>query len=491
MTGVLLLGLIIVCLVMAFRKPGAALLLSIFITAGSVIWGAAIDEPPPVLDAAAIVIGFFTAGITICIIRFKPTKPEEKDRWPYIFVRILFSFLFYGLLLVLGFSLFNVFGVVAWAFYMIFIHRYFISHRNVVEMDVVSTLGTCIRQNLPLPAALELAGKSGKSGSRIFRRMHKWLVQGYSVGESLKRGFSNCSPFVTSTITAAEELGQLPEGIRNLEKEMVEKGDDYRKIRPVHPGYAAVLICFAFIVMLGMMVFIIPTFAEVLRDMTGGADLPKSTRILIDFADFIVRDSTLIFLVPAVVLVAAYYIFMPYIRFFSLFKSNRHKSREGRLSIVRDYIKWYLPVFHWFENSYSLARVTGLMKVGLRSGHPVNVAIEKSCQLDLNHCFKGRMKSWLGRVQRGENISRSAIECGVGKSVAWAFSESNGGNTPDILEMLEDLYRANLSYRFNILRAVSFPLMIMAVAGVVGFFAFGMFMPIVSIIEALSSNVTP
>lgn len=495
MTGILILILIIVCLVLAFKRPGIALVLSLPISAGSFIWALVISETnaePSVLETAAILIGIFTAGITICVIRFKPAEPEEKDKWPYIFVRVLFKVLLYSLLLGVAFTFFNGLGVVAWGFYMIFIHRYYLSHRNAAELDVVSTLGACIRQNMPLPAALKIAGQSDKAGSRVFRKMHKWLVQGYSVSEAIKRGFPRCSPYITSTITAAEDLGQLPQGIKNLEKEMIEKGDDYKKIHSIHPGYPALVISFALLVMLGLIIFIIPTFAEVLKDMGDGAGLPKSTQILINTADFLLRESTLVALVPVVILAFFYYFLMPYIKFFGLFKRNSNKERDGRLSIVKDYIKWYLPVFHWFENSYSLARVIGLLKVGLKSGHPVDVAISKACELDVNHCFKERLKSWLFRVERGDNISKAALDCGVGKSLAWAFDDKvNAGNTPDILEMLEELYRVNLSYRFNIVKAVSMPLIIVLLGCVVGFLCFGMFMPIVKIIEVLSAGVTP
>jgi xanthine/uracil permease len=60
------------------------------------------------------------------------------------------------------------------------------TQRNATVAFVISTIGASIRQNLPLPMALQSASENIKyKHSQILRQISKWLVQGYSLSESL------------------------------------------------------------------------------------------------------------------------------------------------------------------------------------------------------------------------------------------------------------------------------------------------------------------
>ena len=67
--------------------------------------------------------------------------------------------------------------------------------------------------------------------------------------------------------------------------------------KPIHPlrlrsvdviTYPAVVFVIASLLILGLCIFIIPTYAEVLTDITEGQEqLPKVTRLLLSIADFL------------------------------------------------------------------------------------------------------------------------------------------------------------------------------------------------------------
>ena len=99
---------------------------------------------------------------------------------------------------------------------------------------------------------------------------------------------------------------------------------------------------------------------------------------------------------------------------------------------------------------------------------------------------------WLGRVERGDNISGAALDCGIGRAVAWAFDEKiNQGNTPELLEMLEELYRANFSYKLNVARSIMLPMMIVLLGAMIGCVTFAVFMPLVKIMMVLVESAVP
>ena len=102
-----------------------------------------------------------------------------------------------------------------------------------------------------------------------------------------------CPANIISMIDAAEKVNQLPEAIKSIESEIEENANESSKINPVAPGYPIIIATAAFSIMLGLMIFIIPTFGEVLSDMGDGANMPRSTQILLNIADFIISANGL------------------------------------------------------------------------------------------------------------------------------------------------------------------------------------------------------
>ena len=132
------------------------------------------------------------------------------------------------------------------------------------------------------------------------------------------------------------------------------------------------------------------------------------------------------------------------------------------------------------------------MRLSLNAGCPVDEAIENTLDLDLNNCFKKRLKRCLEKVERGENIAVAIRESGLGSPLAWAFDdEVNQGNTLEILETLESFYRSNYSYAVNLARFIMWPFLILIMGAIVGFIVYGIFSPGVSIIKTLSNVVIP
>jgi len=255
--------------------------------------------------------------------------------------------------------------------------------------------------------------------------------------------------------------------------------------------YPLMVLTMVALLTLGLMMFIIPTFAEVLGDLGDGATLPYTTQLLLDITRWLLGRKGLNAFVAIILPLFLLIGFRPAVRILGRFR-RKPAERQGILSAIGDFIKWHLPFFHWFEKNYSLMRLTAILRVGLASGHSVDAAINEACRLNVNSCFRRRIRKWLKCVQRGDNISSSAMKCGIGHSVAWAFdAEINAGNTPEILQMLENFYRENFSYKLNIARAIFGPIMIVMLGGCVGFVTIAMFLPIIKITTVLTQSVVP
>ncbi len=418
--------------------------------------------------------------------------PQIWAKWTLISLALLFLFVTVAVV-------FGPLGFFGFVFFVVFIGSvisYGLTSRHATAAYVISTIGSSMRQNLPLPMALESAA-SGRSDNRarILQRIKNWLVQGYSLSESLEWGYPNCPGYAVAMIAAAERINQLPLAIKSIEADMVARADEKKKLKPVHPFYPVILITFMFFIVLGLMWRVIPKFHEVLTDITDEAALPASTRLLSRFANFIAYEYGWLIALPLALIVLTAGAASIFIRF-----RPRQPHRPYLISRIGDFIKWYLPVLHWFEKNYSMVQAVELLRLSLNAGCTVNDAIANTLDLDVNNRFKKRLQRWLAKVEAGDNIAAAARESRLGNTLAWAFSQGgrltaddrvNQGNTLAILETLESFYRSNYNYRVNLARFIMWPCVTLIMGAMVGFIVYAMFSPMVTIINYMANLVMP
>ncbi len=480
-TGILTLG---VYIYLGLKKPAIALITSPFVVFTIAII-AALDEDPLAGMIAAILFFATLVAILISKRRFDPVQ------WPYLCAKWILIIIFLILLSVSMGLVFGPLGVIGIAFIIIFIASiiaYGITSHHTTAAYIISTIGSSMRQNLPLSMALETAsGGLEDKRSRILRNIQRWLVQGYSLSESIKRGYPRCPGHAVAIIAAAERIDQLPKAMASIEADMTTKSNESRRIRPVHPFYPLILMIFMFFLIMGLMTFVIPSFSSALSEITGGGSLPKPTQIILEIMSFIAYEYGWAF---GLFILITIFIFIPYWLYCKF--RPRKPDEPYLLSRIGDYIKWRLPVLHYFERNYSLVQVVELLRLSLDAGCPVNDAIANTLKLDVNNSFKKRLRKWLRKVEEGENISTAARKCRIGAPVAWAFDDKiNQGNTPTILETLESFYRSSYSYSVNLARCIMWPLVILVMGFIVGFVVISIFLPGIEIINTLSGSVIP
>ncbi len=361
-----------------------------------------------------------------------------------------------------------------------------LTSRSSTATYVISTIGASMRQNLPLPMALEsaAAGRDDKR-SRILQNISKWLVQGYPVSEAIKRGFPKCPSYAIAMIAAAGRINQLPQALKSIEADMASKSDQSKQMEPVSLYYPLVLFIFLCFITWGIMAFVIPLFSEILTEMTDGAEFPEATQILFRIVSFVGFDQFFVMMLLFIVFVVLP--FCVYVRF-----RQRRPNDPYTSSKIGDFFKWHLPVLRSFERNYSALQVVEMLRLSLNAGATVNDAISNALCLDVNNCFKKRLQAWLDKVEAGENIGKAAKQSGIGGSLAWAFdANANQGNAPAILETLESLHRSNYNYRANLVSFIASPCITLIMAAMVGFVVYAIYSAPIAIIHHLAEAVYP
>jgi type IV pilus assembly protein PilC len=477
--------LIALYILLGLKKPSVALITLPFVAGTILILGIATQDVVIITTSPILFL------LTLLAVLLSKKEPDSEN-WPQLCAKWFFIGLIILISILASFSgivLSGFFGILCIMFVIIFISSiitYSLTSKNMTTAYVLSTIGSSMRQNLPLPMALESAasGWSDKR-SRILRNIQKWLVQGYSLSESIKRGYPKCPGYAVAMITAAERINQLPLALKAIEFNITARTEESQKIRPVHPIYPVIVITVMFLILIGVMTFIIPQFEQVLKEML--EQLPAATQALLDITNFILLDYGWVF---GLLIIMIILILIPASIYFK-FRARR-PDKPYLFSRMGDFIKWNLPILHWFERNYSLLQVVEMLRLSLNAGCTVNNAIENTIGLDVNNRFKRRLRKWLKKVERGDNIAVAAKESKLGSALAWAFDEQvNQGNTLAILEALEAFYRSNYSYCVNLARFIIWPCIILCMGLIVGFVVYATYSPSIAIIKHLVTLVTP
>lgn len=487
MFDIVAVSVLIVYVILGYKKPGIALvtMLPVVILLFYVSAKMEVEETFAVMVCVPLI--FFGTLIAILLSKREVDSrqwPRKCAKWVLVACAVL-------LLLATAGAVYAPLGAIGLVFFILFIGAvisYCLTSRRAIAAYVISTIGSSIRQNLPLSMALETAaGGQDDKRARILRKIQKWLVQGYSLSEAIKRGYPRCPAYAVAMIAAAEQINQLPLAIKSIEADMLARADESRRLQPMHPVYPAILLFVAFSIVMALMKYVIPIFKSVLTEVTEGAKLPAATRFLCWIANFIAYEhGWLIGLVFAVIILVIIPVSI-YVKF-----RPRRPDKPHLLSRIGDFIRWHSPVLHWFANNYSMVQVVELLRLSLNAGCTVNDAIAGTLNLDVNNCFRKRLQQWLVKVQRGENIAAAARESKLGSTIAWAFDDKvNQGNTPAILEMLESFYRSNYSYRANLTRFVMWPCVTITMGIMVGFIVYSMFGALITIINETANLVYP
>lgn len=470
--------LIVVFIYFATRRPGRATLLSLFLSVGMTYLMTEQDDVAATSIAPMIFVGTFLTSLFVW--RHEENGPPV-DRKKAFIKTLLFISCVIGSSVLVGF--FKVLGGVFVFLLVDYIVRFLASSRHNLKVTIFSTIGSAMRQNLPLPMALRAADDHGKAGY-IMRKIADGLAQGYPLSEALRRGYPRCPSRALALITMAERVNQVPLAVKTIEQDLMKDNTRWRRIDPIHPFYPLVVLSIAASILCGLMVVVIPKYTEIFKDFD--AKLPPATQMLLDFGDVVFFKYGWI-----TVLVILFVLVGVGVSINLRFRPRRPENLQWWARCGDDF-KWHLPPWRWFERQYSMVQTVALLRLCLQGGATVDQAIGNTLGLDVNHYFRQRLQNWHQRVLRGENIAAAAQQSDLGKTLAWAFDHQvQQGDTPDILEQLEVMYRYAYSYRIHLLRFTLWPLGLLGMALMVGFVVYAMFSPLVSLTNQMVNIIMP
>jgi len=323
-------------------------------------------------------------------------------------------------------------------------------------------LTVMIESGLPLVQALDILAK--QSDNKAFKKVLVLVKETVETGGTLAEGLGK-SPAVfddlfVNMVVAGESGGILDTVMARL-SDQLEKSMKLKREVQTAMIYPAVVVSAAVIVTVVLLIFVIPTFADLFKDF--GAALPLPTQIVINMSNFLLTWWYIIFGLAGGGL-------------FFFFRSL--KTERGKEVLHPLFLK--MPVFGNIIRKVAVARFTRTLGTMLSSGVPILDA--------LNICSKTAGNKVVER-----DVQRARVSISEGKSMAEPLSESvvfpmmvvqmisvgeSTGALDAMLKKIADFYEDEVESAVGNMKQLIEPIMILFLGVVVGGLIVAMYLPI-------------
>jgi len=295
-------------------------------------------------------------------------------------------------------------------------------------------------------------------------------------GETLSRAMMHhnnvFSPLFIGLIRAGEVGGVLDETLDRLSQFLESDLHLRRKIKAAMT-YPILVMVIAFVIVTGLVVFIVPKFIEIFKDFD--VKMPMMTQILITVSEFSTSK------LGAVILIGGGFGGPMLWRKFTSTKFGKR---------LWDKYKLKLPIFGKLSLNIAVARFTRTLSTLLTSGVPTLQAMETVSGAIDNETFSETIMKARARIREGDPIGEPLEKSGLFPPMVVqmiSIGEETGA-LDAMLSKVADFYESEIETQLQSLAAALEPLMIVILGAIVGFIVIAMFMPLIAIVSQLSGG---
>jgi type IV pilus assembly protein PilC len=332
--------------------------------------------------------------------------------------------------------------------------------------------GTMINAGLPLVQCLEIL--STQSENKLLRDAIgevKTQVEGGSTFSDALRRFPKVFDDLYVNMVHAGEVGGLLDTIltrlaKHIEKAMKLKGQI--KSAMVYPS---AIIGVAVIVISVLMIWVIPIFAKMFNELSGGKmGLPGPTQLVIDISNvFQSYWYVMIGIIVAVVFAIKKY----------------YATTQGRMNIDKFLLK--VPVIGDLIRKASVAKFTRTLGTLLSSGVPLLEGLSICAKTSGNKVIEESLMNARVSISGGKTIAEPLAKSEVFPKMVThmiAVGESTGA-LDGMLGKIADFYEDEVDQAVASLTSLLEPVMMVVLGVVIGFIVIAMYLPIFQMANAI------
>ena len=335
-------------------------------------------------------------------------------------------------------------------------------------------LSTLQDAGLPILRSLQILEQQQKPGllKAIIGGVGDDVEGGGSLSEAMSKYPKAFDKLYCNMISAGEAGGVLDLILARL-ADFMEKAAKLKKKVIGAMIYPIVVITIAVGVVSMIMIFVIPKFKQIFVDFK--LKLPAPTQVLLDVSDFFANQYGWAYLIAAPFIIT---VGLKLIRM----------SDMGRYGT--DVIKLKIPIMGSIIGKTSIARFTRTLGTLISAGVPILDAINITRETSGNEVYSRALLKVHDAIREGESMADPLRATKVCDAIVINMIDV-GEETGDLDKMLlkvADNYDSDVDVLVGSLISILEPVMVVVLGVIVGFIVVALFMPMISLIEGISSQ---
>ncbi|MGE0028185.1 MAG: type II secretion system F family protein [Thermoleophilia bacterium] len=289
---------------------------------------------------------------------------------------------------------------------------------------------------------------------------------GLSLSQAMAKHPKVFNDLFVAMVRAGETGGNLEEVLERVAIQL-EKDDNLRRTVRSAMVYPILIGVFALLVLIGMVLFIIPIFADMFKDL--GGQLPALTQFMINVSDAM-RSYWYAFILVPIGLVVAF----------------RKWKRTDRGGLMWDTIKLRMPMkIGDIVRKIAVARFARTLGTLTASGVPILQAIDITAKTAGNRVISDPMAEVAERVREGQPLAVPLARTGVFPVMVTQMLSvgEETGAVDSMLHKLADFYDDEVATSLKSLTSIIEPIMMIGVGCIVGLVVISMYLPMFKIFD--------
>lgn len=335
-------------------------------------------------------------------------------------------------------------------------------------------LATLVDAGLPLLRGLRVLEKQEKNPvlKQILTELGTGIEGGSTFSEALAQHPKVFNRLFVNMVKAGEIGGVLEVVLARL-SEFMEKAQKIKGKVIAAMFYPAAVITVAIVILAVLMIFVVPKFKEIFKDMLPGKDLPAFTNFVLSISDAVANNFIVTFILIAVFIAAL----MAFIR-----------TRFGRR--LFDKFQMNMPALGPVISKVAISRFTRTLGTLVSSGVPILQALTIVKETSGNVIVAEAVTAVHESVKEGETITAPLEASGVFPPMVISMVDvgEQTGALPEMLMKIADNFDEEVDNAVAAMTSLLEPIMIVFLAVIVGSIVIALFLPLITLMESVGDT---
>jgi len=330
-------------------------------------------------------------------------------------------------------------------------------------------LGAMISAGISIAESLEILAEQlpNKTLAAALEDVKNEVLAGVSLAEAMKKHPYAFPPFLVNLVAAAEESGKM-DVILMRATEYYEKIAAIKRKLVSASWYPITVVIVATLIVLGILTFIVPTFAQLYASF--GSSLPFLTQMIINVSNAL-TENFLVFVVGFTGLV--------------VLNAYIYKTKAGKEFYHRLFLK--LPILGEIFLKGAIAKFSRTLATLINGGVPITRALEISASVAGNVVIEKAIRNARDDVERGQAIYRS-LDKDIFPPIFIAMVRvgENTGRLDEMLDTIANFFEDEVDRAVEGMLSIIEPLLMVFIGSIIGVIILALYLPIFKMGELIT-----